>query len=355
MHLEASNGRSWQWARQAGRRTDELPAPPSAGCGDVGWFNGPCEPGGGSINRVNLEALRYHARASILDVNDGIISAAGIAEGFISAGASTRTLLLAGAVVMWPADPRRQGPASARCGPSGRWTVRCSERSGRALRRIPPANSMNSSDLRGQGPEPGTRTPSRRSPYRTASGGCPRGRRTASRGSRAHERGCPRRFDRGPQLRHSARSDDAAAPGRAAGIDVRRHPLRPRADGLVRGMADRAAGDQAGTPQYRARKCSHGGRHPCGFGPGLSYLAQSGAVASASKVRHRELHIADVILAREKYGNQTESRTARWKAPAGSLAQSAREHAFRLRASLFTDVGESIGYCLCTHANWYFE
>ena len=110
MHLEASNGRSWQWARQAGRRTDELPAPPSAGCGDVGWFNGPCEPGGGSINRVNLEALRYHARASILDVNDGITSAADIAEGFISAGASTRTLLLAGAVVMWPADPRRQGP-----------------------------------------------------------------------------------------------------------------------------------------------------------------------------------------------------------------------------------------------------
>jgi hypothetical protein len=76
----------------------------------VGWFNGPCEPGGGSINRVNLEALRYHARASILDVNDGITSAADIAEGFISAGASTRTLLLAGAVVMWPADPRRQGP-----------------------------------------------------------------------------------------------------------------------------------------------------------------------------------------------------------------------------------------------------
>jgi hypothetical protein len=96
-------------------------------------------------------------------------------------------------------------------------------------------------------------------------------------------------FDRGPQLRHrrrhSARSDDVTASGRAAGIDVRRHPLRPRADGLVRCMADRAAGDQAGTPQYRARECSHGSRHPCGFGPGLSYLAQSGAVASASKVR----------------------------------------------------------------------
>ena len=54
----------------------------------------------GSIDRVDLEALRDHARASILDVNDGITSAAGIAEGFISAGASTRTLLLAGAAVI---------------------------------------------------------------------------------------------------------------------------------------------------------------------------------------------------------------------------------------------------------------
>jgi VIT1/CCC1 family predicted Fe2+/Mn2+ transporter len=47
----------------------------------------------GSINGVNLEVLRGHARASILDVNDGITSAAGVAEGFISAGASTRTML----------------------------------------------------------------------------------------------------------------------------------------------------------------------------------------------------------------------------------------------------------------------
>jgi len=54
----------------------------------------------GSINKVNLEALREHARASILDVNDGITSAAGIAEGFISAGASTRTMLLAGTAVI---------------------------------------------------------------------------------------------------------------------------------------------------------------------------------------------------------------------------------------------------------------
>ena len=68
------------------------PRAPSAGCG-AGWFNGPCELGAGQHQQVNLEALRDHARASILDVNDGITSAVGIAEGFISAGASTRTLL----------------------------------------------------------------------------------------------------------------------------------------------------------------------------------------------------------------------------------------------------------------------
>jgi VIT1/CCC1 family predicted Fe2+/Mn2+ transporter len=54
----------------------------------------------GSISRVNLEVLRGHARESILDANDGITSAAGIAKGFISAGASSRTLLLAGTAVI---------------------------------------------------------------------------------------------------------------------------------------------------------------------------------------------------------------------------------------------------------------
>jgi VIT1/CCC1 family predicted Fe2+/Mn2+ transporter len=47
-----------------------------------------------------LKTLRPHAQASIVDVNDGITSAAGIAEGFVSAGASTRTLLLAGTAVI---------------------------------------------------------------------------------------------------------------------------------------------------------------------------------------------------------------------------------------------------------------
>ncbi|HEX4253596.1 MAG TPA: hypothetical protein VH089_00840, partial [Streptosporangiaceae bacterium] len=47
-----------------------------------------------------LSALRPHAQASIVDVNDGITAAAGIAEGFVSAGASARTLLLAGAAVI---------------------------------------------------------------------------------------------------------------------------------------------------------------------------------------------------------------------------------------------------------------
>ncbi len=50
--------------------------------------------------RVRLSALRPHAQASIVDVNDGITSAAGIAEGFVSAGAPARILLLAGTAVI---------------------------------------------------------------------------------------------------------------------------------------------------------------------------------------------------------------------------------------------------------------
>lgn len=57
-----------------------------------------------SVQRViegrDSEGWRDHARESILDVNDGIVSAAGIAEGFASAGAPTRTLLFAGAAVV---------------------------------------------------------------------------------------------------------------------------------------------------------------------------------------------------------------------------------------------------------------
>ncbi len=54
----------------------------------------------GAIRRPSLEALQDRARKSILDINDGITSAAGVAEGFISAGASTRTLLLAGTALI---------------------------------------------------------------------------------------------------------------------------------------------------------------------------------------------------------------------------------------------------------------
>ncbi len=42
-----------------------------------------------------LEAWRLRVRASVLDLNDGIVSAAGIAEGFASAGASHSVLLVA--------------------------------------------------------------------------------------------------------------------------------------------------------------------------------------------------------------------------------------------------------------------
>ena len=54
----------------------------------------------GAISRHSLDALQDRARKSILDINDGITSAAGVAEGFISAGAPTRTLLLAGTAVI---------------------------------------------------------------------------------------------------------------------------------------------------------------------------------------------------------------------------------------------------------------
>jgi VIT1/CCC1 family predicted Fe2+/Mn2+ transporter len=43
---------------------------------------------------------RERARESIVDLNDGIVSAAGIAEGFAAAGASTRALVFAGATVV---------------------------------------------------------------------------------------------------------------------------------------------------------------------------------------------------------------------------------------------------------------
>lgn len=46
------------------------------------------------------EGWSEHARDSILDANDGIVTAAGVAEGFAKAGASTSTLLLAGAAVV---------------------------------------------------------------------------------------------------------------------------------------------------------------------------------------------------------------------------------------------------------------
>jgi VIT1/CCC1 family predicted Fe2+/Mn2+ transporter len=46
------------------------------------------------------KALRDRTTASILDANDGITSAAGIAEGFLSAGASTTTLLFAGTALI---------------------------------------------------------------------------------------------------------------------------------------------------------------------------------------------------------------------------------------------------------------
>ena len=55
---------------------------------------------GGIFSGIDLADLRDHATDSILDINDGITSAAGIAEGFLSAGATAQTLLFAGTAVI---------------------------------------------------------------------------------------------------------------------------------------------------------------------------------------------------------------------------------------------------------------
>lgn len=52
------------------------------------------------LDSAQLVALREHARDSILEINDGIASAAGVAEGFAAAGATVHTLLLAGLTVI---------------------------------------------------------------------------------------------------------------------------------------------------------------------------------------------------------------------------------------------------------------
>jgi vacuolar iron transporter family protein len=52
------------------------------------------------LSSAQLAALREHARDSILEINDGIVSAAGVAEGFATAGATVHTLLLAGLTIV---------------------------------------------------------------------------------------------------------------------------------------------------------------------------------------------------------------------------------------------------------------
>ena len=58
----------------------------------------------GWLQRVLLiddrEGWRDRVRESIVDLNDGIVSAAGIAEGFAAAGASTRAFVFVGATVV---------------------------------------------------------------------------------------------------------------------------------------------------------------------------------------------------------------------------------------------------------------
>src|SRR5215472_2167699 len=49
---------------------------------------------------AQLGALRANTPESILEINDGIVSAAGVAEGFATAGATVHTLLLAGLTII---------------------------------------------------------------------------------------------------------------------------------------------------------------------------------------------------------------------------------------------------------------
>jgi VIT1/CCC1 family predicted Fe2+/Mn2+ transporter len=52
------------------------------------------------LDSAQLAAWREHARESILEINDGIAAAAGVAEGFATAGATVHTVLLAGVTVI---------------------------------------------------------------------------------------------------------------------------------------------------------------------------------------------------------------------------------------------------------------
>src|SRR5690349_12803913 len=52
------------------------------------------------LDAAQLGEWRDRARESILEVNDGIVSAAGVAEGFASAGAALHTLAFAGIAVI---------------------------------------------------------------------------------------------------------------------------------------------------------------------------------------------------------------------------------------------------------------
>jgi vacuolar iron transporter family protein len=53
-----------------------------------------------ALDSAQLATWRANARDSILEINDGIVSAAGVAEGFAAAGAAAHTLLLAGLTVI---------------------------------------------------------------------------------------------------------------------------------------------------------------------------------------------------------------------------------------------------------------
>jgi hypothetical protein len=72
------------------------------------------------LDSTQLAAWREHARESILEINDGIASGAGVAEGFATAGATLHTVLLAGLTLIVAGALTAAARGTPRCAPSGR-------------------------------------------------------------------------------------------------------------------------------------------------------------------------------------------------------------------------------------------
>ena len=184
-------------------------------------------------------------RQPILDVNDGIMSAAGITEGFVSAGASTTTLLLAGAAIILAGGSAVAGARYAEV--RTEWEVkRALLEEERASIEADPAGEL--AELAGIYEAKGLEPQLARQVAEALTERDPLAAHADAElrlEARAYQRGHTRRRDRGSLLRcrrrPAARSHSVAAAGGPPGTDFRRHPHRPRPDGVARRVADEAA------------------------------------------------------------------------------------------------------------------